>query len=53
MSTLQTSFKPLLLEGGGGGLNPLVEVKQGGKTFVPVTSKNSVSVEIQKYEKER
>jgi hypothetical protein len=29
--TLQTSFKPLLLGGGGGGLNPLVEVTVNSK----------------------
>ncbi len=31
MFTLQTSFKPLLLGGGGGGYNPLVEATVNSK----------------------
>jgi hypothetical protein len=37
--TLQASFKPVLL-GGGGGVKPSAEV-----AFVPTTSKNSASVQ--------
>jgi hypothetical protein len=51
MYTIQTSFKPLLLKGGGGGgeLNPLVEVTVKSKVeifkdFCPNTSKNSALV---------
>jgi hypothetical protein len=46
MFTLQTSFNPLLLKGGGGG-EAVVEVpvnskeENSSKTFVPITSKNS------------
>jgi hypothetical protein len=45
MFTLQTSFKPLLLRGGGGGESIENFEKQGGlfKTFVPMTSENSAS----------
>jgi hypothetical protein len=49
MFTLQTSFKPLLLGGGEGGGNLLVEVvtvnskEETLKTFVPITSENSAS----------
>ncbi len=51
MFTLQTSFNPLLLGGGG---NPLVEATLNARrkalktfeTFVPVTSKNSASVSV-------
>ena len=46
MFTIQTSFKPLLLKGMGG----VKSVSRGdyeriarGKTFVPITSKNSAS----------
>ncbi len=50
MFTLQTSFKPLLLKGGGGGVKSIstVEVTVDSKeethnTFVPIMSKNSAS----------
>jgi hypothetical protein len=48
MFTLKTSFKPLLLGGWGGGVNPLVGVTVNSKrktlkNFVPITFKNSAS----------
>jgi hypothetical protein len=48
MFTLHTSFKPLLLGGGGGRVKSVVEVtvnskEENCKIFVPVTSKNSAS----------
>jgi hypothetical protein len=52
MFTLQTSFKPLLLEGGGGRrVKFVVEVTVNSKeetlkTFVPITYKNSASVAL-------